>query len=212
MRPLHCKTAGFALLVILVLTPGASTSQRKHEKSVPRTVWNFDGGIIFETDGNAPGGTCFRLSGRLTDSQFFDNLKRIDDNSGTLYLRGTQPVTEFPDQIALTFVIRDFPCDIQLQETGSRAYLTQELLNSMSLSLYWKRGIELRPTGKVSDAHFYVKRVVPYATESAVQLPERFEWFYRMIVPSAGVPLTDDLVVLLRNPGGRIAARVAARL
>jgi hypothetical protein len=33
-----------------------------------------------------------------------------------------------------------------------------------------------------------------------------------MIVPSAGVPLTDDLVVLLRNPDGRIAARVAARL
>src|SRR4029077_10483759 len=132
---------GFALLVIPFLASGASTSQRKHEKSVPRTVWKFDGGVIFETDGNAPGGTCFRLSGRLTAPQFFDELKRIDDNSGTLYLRGTQTVAEFPDQVVLTFVIRDFPCDIQLQETGSRTYLTQAVLNSMSLSLYWKRGI-----------------------------------------------------------------------
>jgi hypothetical protein len=212
MSSLDHKTAGFAILVILFLTPGAPTSQRKHVQSVPRTVWNFDGGVFFETDGNAPGGACFRLSGRLTAPQFFDNLKRIDDNSGTLYLRGTQVATEFPDQVALSFVIRDFPCAIQLQETGARTYLTQGLLNSMSLSLYWKRGIELRPAGKVSDAHLYVNRIVPYAAENAAQLPERFEWFYRMIVPSAGVPLTDDLVVLMRNPDGRIAARVAARL
>jgi hypothetical protein len=198
--------------MIPFLAFGASTSQRRREKSVPRTVSNFDDGVLFQTDGNAPGGACFRLSGRLTAPQFFDDLKRIDDNSGTLYLRGTQTVTEFPDQVALNFVIRDFPCDIQLQETGSRTYLTQALLNAMSLSLYWKRGIELRPVEKVSDRHFYVKRVVPYAAESSTQLPERFEWFYRMIVPSAGVPLTDDLIVLLRNPGGRIAARVAARL
>jgi hypothetical protein len=212
MRSLNYKTAGFTLLMIPFLASGASTSQRKHEKSVPRTVWNFDGGVIFETDGNAPGGTCFRLSGRLTAPQFFDELKRIDDNSGTLYLHGTQSVTEFPDQVMLTFVIRDFPCPSQLQVTGSRTYLTQALLNAMSLSLYWKRGIELRPVEKLSDARFYVKRVVPYAAETATQLPERFEWFYRMNIPSAGVPLTDDLVVLLRNPDGRIAARVAARL
>jgi hypothetical protein len=212
MWSLNYKTAGFAFLMIPFLAFGASTSQRKHEKSVPRTVWNFDGGVIFETDGNAPGGTCFRLSGRLTAPQFFDELKRIDDNSGTLYLRGTQVATEFPDQVALTFVIRDFPCAIQLQETGPRTYLTQALLNSMSLSLYWKRGIELRPVEKVSDARSYVKRVVPFAAETTTQLPERFEWFYRMNIPSAGIPLTDDLVVLLRNPDGRIAARVAARL
>jgi hypothetical protein len=214
MRFVDHKTAGLSLLFFSLLAPSVSTSQRKQVKSVPRTIWNFDGGAVFETDGNAPGGTCFRLSGRLTAPQFFNDLKRIDDNSGTLYLRGTQTVTEFPGQVTLSFVIRDRPCDIQLQETGSRlrTYLTQTLLNSMRLSLYWKRGIELRPVEKVSDQHFYVKRVVPFAAENAAQLPERFEWFYRMIVPSDGVPLTDDLVVLLRNPDGRIAARVAARL
>jgi hypothetical protein len=190
----------------------APQQKPKEEKSVSRTVWNFDGGVVFQTDGSAPGGACFRLSGRLTAPQFFDGLKRIDDEHGTQYRSGTEVVAEFPDQVALSFVIRDFPCANQLQQTGSRIYLTQALVTSMRLSLYWKRGIELRPTEKVSDQHFYIKRVVPYATENVAQLPERFEWSYRLTVPSAGVPLTDDLVLVLRGPDGRIAARVAARL
>jgi hypothetical protein len=207
----------FLALEVLLFAPvlraqSQARKQPREQKSLPRTIWNFDGGVLFETDGSAPGGACFRLSGRLTTPQFFDGLKRIDDNSGTLYLRGTQTVTEFPDQVALSFVIRDFPCAIQLQETGSRTYLTQALLNSMRLSLYWKRGIELRSIEKVSDQQFSVKRVVPYAAENSAELRERFEWFYRMVVPSTGVPLTDDLVLVLRGPDGRIAARVAARL
>jgi hypothetical protein len=212
MRSLSYKTTGFALLVTLFLTPGASTNQREHEKSVPRTIWNFDGGVVFQTDGSAPGGVCFRLSGRLNAPQFFDDLKRIDDKSGTLYLRGTQTVTEFPDQVILSFVIRDFPCPNQLQQTGSRAYLTRALVSSMHLYLYWKRGIHLRPVENVSEEHFSVERVVPYATELSGQLPERLEWFYQLAVPGSGVPLTDDLVLVLRGPDDRIAARVAARL
>ena len=208
MQTLNYKTAGFALLMILFLASGASTSQRRHEKLVS----NFDGGVVFETDGNAPDRACFRLYGRLTAPHFFDDFKRIDDYNGTQYVSGTQVVTEFPAQILLSFVIRDFPCPDQLQKTGSRNYLTQTLVGSMRLYLYWKRGIELRPVEKVSDEHYYVQRVVPYAKEDTAQLPERFQWVYQMTVPSAGVPLTDDLVVVLRNPDGRIAARVAARL
>jgi hypothetical protein len=202
------------ILLVAPVLPAGSQARRspKDQKPAPRTIWNFDGGVVFQTDGSAPGGACFRLSGRLTAPQFFDDLKRIDDNSGTLYLRGTQTVTEFPDQVALSFVIRDFPCANQLQQTGSRTYMTQALVNSMRLHLSWKRGIDLRPVEKVGDAHLYVKRVVPYAAQSAADFPERFEWFYQLNIPSAGVPLTDDLVLVLRSPDGHIAARVAARL
>ncbi len=209
--------ANFLALSILLAAPVLSAKSQAHKppkekKLAPRTVWNFDGGALFETDGNAPGGACFRLSGRLTAPQFFGGLKRIDDEQGTQYRRETQVVTEFPDQVILSFVIRDFPCASQLQETGERTYLTQALIASMRLSLYWKRGIDLRPVEKVSDQHFSVKRVAPFAVALSAQLPERFEWFYQVSVPSAGVPLTDDLVLLLRGPDGRIAARVAARL
>jgi hypothetical protein len=202
------KTAGLSFLFFLLLAPSASTSQAGRDK----TVWNFDGGVVFQTDGSAPGGACFRLSGRLTAPQFFDNLKRIDEDGGTQYRRGTEVVTEFPDQLILSFVIRDFPCSNQLQQTGSRTYLTRALVSSMHLHLYWKRGIHLRPIEKVSEEHFSVERVVPYATELSEQLPERLEWFHQFAVSSSGVPLTDDLVLVLRGPDGRIAARVAARL
>jgi hypothetical protein len=204
-------------LSILLAAPVLSAKSQAHKppkelKSIPRTIWRFDGGVLFETDGSAPGGACFRLSGRMTAPQFFDDLKRIDDNSGTQYRRETEVVTEFPDQVILSFVIRDFPCANQLQQTGSRAYLTRALVGSMHLYLYWKRGIDLRPVEKVSDEHFYIERVAPYAAELSAELPERFHWFRVLTIPSTGVPLTDDLVLVLRGPDGRIAARVAARL
>ncbi|HVS89484.1 MAG TPA: hypothetical protein VHF01_14860 [Candidatus Acidoferrum sp.] len=203
---------GFLLFVPVLSAQPQTQKPPKELKPAPRTVWNFNGGVLFQTDGSAPGGACFRLSGRLTAPQFFDDLKRIDDDSGTQYRRGTEILTQFPDQVLLSFVIRDFPCPNQLQQTGSRTYLTRALVSSMHLYLYWKRGIDLRPIEKVSDEHFSVGRVVPYATELSAQLPERLEWFYQLAVPSAGVPLTDDLVLVLRGPDGRIAARVAARL
>ena len=115
--------ANFLALSILLAAPVLSAKSQAHKppkekKLASRTVWNFDGGALFETDGNAPGGACFRLSGRLTAPQFFGGLKRIDDEQGTQYRRETEVVTEFPDQVILSFVIRDFPCASQLQETG----------------------------------------------------------------------------------------------
>jgi hypothetical protein len=38
------------------------------------------------------------------------------------------------------------------------------------------------------------------------------EWDYELDVPSAGIPLTDSLVLIVRRDDGRIAARVAARM
>jgi hypothetical protein len=43
-------------------------------------------------------------------------------------------------------------------------------------------------------------------------LPERLVWSFEFSVTGAGVPLTDSLVLIFREPDGRIAARVAARM
>jgi hypothetical protein len=64
----------------------------------------------------------------------------------------------------------------------------------------------------VTEVRSSVEPIVPYASSRASELPKRFEWSYHMTVPSKGVPLTDSLVLVFRAPGGRIAARVAARL
>jgi hypothetical protein len=191
----------------------ASAAQKPGEKPkhIPKTIWNFDGGVFLETDGSLGENICFRLAGHMVDQGFFDNLKRIDDNQGTRYLRGKDVVTEFPEHLTLLFVIHDQPCP-QMQDPQGRQYLTREMMSTLHLSLFWKRGVALRPAENFKVKFFSVEPIPPYAAELVNELPKRFQWAYELDIPSAGIPLSDSLVLILRNADGRIAARVAARM
>ena len=207
------KTASVAVLGSLLLAPGASTSQ--HKRNQPRqekNVWNYDGGVFFETDGSLPNGVCFRVYGQVTSKDFFENLKRVGTDQGTIFQRGTQLVTQFPDSLAVSYAIRDQACPSGIQKVGSRAYMTQEMMENLRLSIYWKHGVELRPVKNIKLLDARVDRINPYATALAAELPRRYEWSYELSVPSAGVSLSDSLVFIFRMPDERIAARVAARL
>jgi len=208
MSLLDYKIAGAAFLICLGCAPGVSLTEAKRDKS----VWNYDGGVFFETDGSLPNGVCFRVSGNVTSPEFFDHLKRIDDGHGTVFRRGLETVTQFPDQLLLSFVIHDQSCSPGLHQVGTRRYLTREMMSALQLSLYWKRGVDLRQVKNITEVGTSVERIAPYATALATELPQRFEWSYQLLVPSAGVPLTDSLVFVFRTAEGRIAARVAARL
>ncbi len=208
MRFSDFKIAGFAFLIFLGCAPGASLGQPKRDKS----VWNYDGGVFFATDGSLPNGVCFRISGNVTSPEFFDNLKRIDDGHGTVFRHRLETVTQFPDQLLLSFVIHDQSCSPGLQQVGTHMYLTREMVGSMQLSLYWKHGVELRQVKNIREVRASVERIAPYATARAAELPPRLQWSYQLLVSSAGVPLTDSLVFMFRTVDGRIAARVAARL
>jgi hypothetical protein len=202
------KSTLSACLLLAFVAPSASAKQSKREKS----VWNYDAGIVFATDGSLPGGACFRVSGVADAPGFFINLKRINDETGTVFRRGTETIAQFPEELLLSFEIHDEPCTPGLREVEARTYLTREMMSTLRLSFYWKRGVELRPVKNVTEARSSVEPIVPYAASLASELPKRFEWSYQMTVPSKGVPLTDSLVLVFRAPSGRIAARVAARL
>jgi hypothetical protein len=199
-----------SLAVSLLLLAAAPFlhAQPKHEKS----VWNYEGGLQMMTDGSFPQGPCFRLAGHVTSPGYFGNLKRIDSISGTVLHRGHDIVTEFPEQLHVSFLMYDLPCEYQVQTTGTRAYLTHALVNTLRLSFFWKRGVTLRPATGVVPKHFETRPAQPYASDLAAELPARFEWIFEFDVPSAGVPVTDSLVVVLRTPDGHIAARAAARM
>jgi hypothetical protein len=203
-----------ALVATLLFTPATALAQKaaKNQKPLPRTVWNYDGGVLFETDGALPNGACFRVSGRLNAPNFFDNLKRVDTDSGTIFRRGPETVSKFPEAVLVTYIIRDEPCTLGLEKAAESVYLTQEMMESMRLSLYWKHGVDLQPVKNARELHARVDRIVPYATSLAAELPRRYEWSFQLAVPSAGVPLSDSLVFVFRPPGDRIAARVAARM
>jgi hypothetical protein len=201
-------SAGVTLLIFLFYAPAASFSQGKPGKD----VWNYDGGIFFATDGSLPNGVCFRVSGSVDAPEFFVNLKRINDEQGTVFRRGTETVTQFPGELLLSFDIHDEPCASGLREIEARTYLTREMMGTLRLSFYWKRGVDLRPVKNITELRSTVEPIVPYAASLASELPKRFEWSYQLAVPSKGVPLTDSLVLVFRTPDRRIAARVAARL
>jgi hypothetical protein len=202
----HAPVASF-LAALLACLPLASAVPPRD-----KSVWNYDGGILLLTDGSIPDGPCFRISGRLTAPKFFDNLKRVDTNDGALFRRGTETVAGFPDQMLLAFIVYDHPCSINLERTATHGYLTRPLMKSLNLFLYWKRGVELRPVTNVQPKFFSIDPVITHAVGRTEDLPEKFVWSYEFVVPGAGVPLTDSLVLVLREPNGRIAARVAARM
>jgi hypothetical protein len=203
-------SASLFLAVCLLLPPVASLldAQPDHE----RNVWNYDGGLQMMTDGAIPSGPCFRINGRATAPDYFDNLKRVDTDTGSYVHRGHDIITEFPAQLHLSFVMYDFPCDLQFQTAGTRTYLTKSIVGSLHLSLYWKHGMTMRPANGISHWHIVARVLTPDAHEIATQLPERYEWEFEFDLPSEGVPVTASLVLVLRTPDGHIAARAAARM
>jgi hypothetical protein len=196
----------FALAALVPVLP----AQSRREKD--KTVWNYDGGLFLQTDGSLPSGSCFGLTGRATAADFFDDLKGESNSLGTLFHRGHDIVTEFPAQLHVSMVMADKLCPSQLKQAGTRVYLTRDAVSDLRLSFYWKRGMKLRPATGVVPGHFETRRILPYAADLAGQLPERLEWLFEFDVPSAGVPLTDSLVIVMHTSGGQIAARAALRM
>ncbi len=198
----------------LFLFPYVAPSQKKpkHPKKEEAKVANYYGGVFLVGDGGIPSGPCFRINGRVTSGTFFDQLKSYDTDDGTTFRVGTNVVTQFPDSIVLTLFIHDQPCSYGLQPVGTGAYLTQEAMSSLKLSLYWKHGVDMRPAEKITLVQVSVDPIQPYATDLAAELPKRYLWSYEFAISCAGVPLTDSLVLVFRTSAGRMAARVAARL
>ena len=206
--------SAFVGVLLLGPVPRASPQQkpRKKEKAASREIRNFDGGILFETDGGLSELTCFKLMGRVTAEHFFDDFKRVDDENGTEYRSGQEIATEFPEEVHVSFLMFDIPCTSRMQQPGPRLYLTQEMLKSLRFSFYWKRGVELRHIVNFKREAATAEPIEPYNTESKEELPKRYRWFLEYTIPSAGMPLTDRLVLIIRTPDGHRAARVAARL
>lgn len=208
-------SATFASLLLLIPASRGSQEQqklKKKEKPVRKEVMSFDGGIHFGTEGGLSELTCFQLKGRATATPFFDDFKRIDDENGTEYRSGQKTVTEFPEELHVSFVMFDVPCKNQSLQPTPRKYLTQEMMKTLRFSFYWKRGIELRHIENLKPEAAAAELIEPFNTESKEELPKHYRWILEFNIPSAGVPLTDRLVLMIRTPDGHRAARVAARL
>jgi hypothetical protein len=202
----------FRLLATWVLTLATAFSPDTGQPNRDKNTWCYDGGIFLETDGALPGGACFRVKGRVTAPDFFENLRREDTVSGMLFRRGNDIVTEFPKRLHINMSISDIPCDPHMQQTNSRVYLTNEMVSSLRLHFFWKRQLELRPIHGIARIGGEVRPVPWYSHGLEQELPKRFEWLVEYDVPSEGVPLTDNLVLMMYTPDHRLIARGAAKM
>jgi hypothetical protein len=201
-----------ALLALAVLLHHAHARLHAQPPNHDKAVWNYDGGLPLKTEGGIPSGPCFSLNGLATAPNFFNNLKREDSSSGTLIHRGNDIVTEYPAQLHLSFMLYDQPCEFGLKPTGTRTYLTRAMVSELRLAFYWKNGMAMRPVQGVVPSHYETRRVLPYASELANELPEKYEWLFEFDVPSTGVPVTDSLVIIILTTDHHIVARAAARM
>ena len=207
--------AGLLAMSVGIAVPAVGAPEPNHEKN----VLNYEGGLFLVTNGSVLNGPCFRIEGRVAAPGFFDNLKRIDNDLGATFRRGSENVTQFPEKVFLQFVVYDHydtTCPHE-QNTSGIPYLTRAMMASMHLYLYWKHGVELKPIENVVPKYFSVDPRPLTATMRAAAakgepVPERLSWSYEFSVPSADVPLSDSLVLVLRTADNRIAARVAARM
>lgn len=211
-KRLHCLPLLFAVICLSAVASSASQKAPKDAKPLPRTVWNLEGGAFFATDGRIPNGPCFRMLGQATASGFFNNLKRVDDDEGTRFVRGTEVVTEFPPQLDISITIHDFPCSFQLKDKELGSLLTKEDVAQLRLKLYWKRGVEMRRAMWTEKPKLLIRALEPNIKPEANDLPERYEWNITLTLPCEGVPIEDSLVLLLETANGTIAARTSARL
>ena len=211
-RPLSAALAFSLLLIPTLCESQPQQKPGKKEKALKKEVLSFDGGVMFATEGSLSELTCFRLDGRVAAPGFFDDFKRIDDEHGTKYLSGKEKVTEFPADLYASFVMFDIPCKRETLQPGPRKYLTNEMMKALRFSFYWKRGIDLRHIENLKPPTATAEPIEPFNTESKEELPKRYRWILEFNIPSAGVPLTDRLVLIIRTPDGHRAARVAARL
>jgi hypothetical protein len=190
----------------------AAQKPPKNLKPLGKTVWNLEGGAFFATDGRIPNGPCFRMTGQATAPGFFDNLKRIDDDSGTHYLRGTETVTEYPPKLDVSILIHDLPCSFLLKDKTTEPPLTKEDLTRLKLKLYWKSGVTQRPAAHWIDPELHIQQLTPNIQPAAEDLAPRYEFHFTFGMPSEGVPIEESLVVTLQTAGGEIVARTSARL
>jgi len=205
---------GSALVLGSLLLPVSfSCAQKipKDTKPLHRSIWTLEGGAFFATDGRIPRGPCFRLTGQATAPKFFDDLKRIDDDSGTQYVRGTETVTEYPPKLDVSILIHDLPCSFLLKDKSTEPPLSKEDFAKLQLKLFWKHGVALRPTEHFVDGELHIRQLEPNIKPDADDLAPRYEWQFKFGVPCEGVPLADSLVVTFQTAEGEIVARTSAR-
>lgn len=137
--------------------------------------------------------TCMLFDAGLS-GEFFKRLERSDSPNGTQFRKSGQMVSEFPDYVVLEIATKVWECapgDLWIITMSTSASPLPPELLGLRFRVKWA-GSSIRDLGEVEPE---------IVTEPWTELrpPEEF---YRVEIPSHGVPLTDSLEIRILTKAG----------
>jgi hypothetical protein len=160
-------------------------------------------------------GYCGNLSGALSADDFFDGLVRIEARHRVEFRKSSQPVSEFPSQVAVALAGNFTPCaeptpgphvDFVQPGNGSTPQQVNDFINGLRFTAVWKNRYGIHPV-----QNFSVTKSAP-SDRARFGLNDQIPWRFAFQVPSQGVPLTDQLVISVYAPSGAKLASFTAGL
>jgi hypothetical protein len=156
---------------------------------------------------------CGNLSGALSADDFFDGLVRIDGKHRVEFRKASQPVKEFPSQVAVALAGDMAPC-ASLSDPSSRVNFVEpgngsspqevnQFMNGLKFTAAWKNNYGFQPV-----QNFSVTKSAP--SDKSWRVNDQIPWRFALQVPSQGVPLTNQLVISVYAPSGAKLATFTA--
>jgi hypothetical protein len=155
---------------------------------------------------------CGNLSGALSADDFFDGLVRIEARHRVEFRKASQPVSEFPSQVAVALAGNFTPCAagsaaprVEFVRPGnaSSPQRVNDFINGLRFTAVWKNQYGYHPV-----ENFSVTKSAP--GDRSFGINDQIPWRFAFQVPSQGVPLTDQLVISVYAPSGTKLASFTA--
>lgn len=200
-------------LACALLLTGASTQAAPKDKTI------FDMFVPVAPQPIRTGSVCGNLSGALSADDFFDGLVRIEGHHRVEFRKYSQPVREFPSQVAVALAGNFTPCgvpdatgghvDYVRPGNGSSPQRVNDFINGLRFTAVWKNRYGIQPV-----RGFSVIKTAPsdrkFGLTNQFGVNDQIPWRFAFQVPSQGVPLTDQLVISVYAPSGAKLASFTA--
>jgi hypothetical protein len=153
------------------------------------------------------GTACVVFGGSITSGVFFENLRSIQSNGRTEYRLKGQPVTSFPDSLAIEIVAIPRRCDRQVEDELDSQI--QALMDHLTFGVQWKKGVTMTSADQLTYGGFEHTReplpLSPYGDTADM-------WKFTMTIRSTGVSLDQHVIVSVRAENGKDFARLSSSL
>ena len=143
------------------------------------------------------GKTCINFNPVMTAGDFFDGLQRRETMSGDEFLKNSQMVRTFPDQITVQIQTSITVCDADIYTAAA----VPSFFNGLRFKAQWKRGLAMRAVSQVT-----VQRVM-FASEDGNN-----RLMFLLKIRDHDVPLTDHLIISVMSPQGKLLSRMSGKL